>query len=95
MEFVFPVDTEIQWKFGIEHHGLALEYKFECCESVNSSLSNRTNTKCCYRKKMNEVGLTGVDAISVAAIILKSGLVDDKSQHCAQHDSLLTGQLYL
>ena len=44
---------------------------------------------------MNEVGLTGVDAISVAAIILKSGLLDDKSQHCAQHDSLLTGQLYL
>ena len=25
VEFVFPVDTEIQWKFGIEHHGLALE----------------------------------------------------------------------
>ena len=44
---------------------------------------------------MNEVGLTGVDAISVAAIILKSGLLDDKSQHCAQHDSLLTGQIYL
>ena len=44
---------------------------------------------------MNEVGLTGVNAISVAAIILKSGLLNKKSQLSAQHDSLLTGQLYI
>ena len=44
---------------------------------------------------MNKVGLTGVDAISVAAIILKSGLLDDNRQHRVQHDSLLTGKIYL
>ena len=35
VEFVFPVDTEIQWKFSIELYGLAEEY-FKCCESVSS-----------------------------------------------------------
>ena len=44
---------------------------------------------------MDDVAISGVDAISVAAVILQSGLLHSKKQNCAQHDSILTGQLYL
>lgn len=44
---------------------------------------------------MDDVAISGVVAISVAAVILQSGLLDSMKQNSAQHDSILTGQLYL
>ena len=44
---------------------------------------------------MDEMGLLGVDAISLTAILMKSGIMDEPKDRTAQHDSILTGQLYL
>lgn len=44
---------------------------------------------------MDEVGLLGVDTVSLVALILKSSVVRAAKEPIAQHDSILTGQLYL
>ena len=44
---------------------------------------------------MDEVGLVGVDTVSLVALILKSNLLGAVKAPIAQHDSILTGQLYL
>ena len=44
---------------------------------------------------MDDVSISGVDAISVAAVVLQSGLFDSKKENRTQHDSILTGQRYL
>ena len=44
---------------------------------------------------MDEVGLVGIDAVSLVALILKSNLLGAVKAPIAQHDSLLTGRLYL
>ena len=44
---------------------------------------------------MDELGLVGVDAVSLVAMILKSGIMREAKEPKAQHDSILTGQLYL
>lgn len=43
---------------------------------------------------MDELALTGVDAISVVAFVLRSGIMEGKERRTWQHDSILTGQLY-
>ena len=37
----------------------------------------------------------GLDAISLVAIVLKSGILDERKERTVQHDSVLTGQMYL
>lgn len=44
---------------------------------------------------MDELGLVGVDAVSLVAMILKSDIMKEAKEPIAQHDSILTGQLYL
>ena len=44
---------------------------------------------------MDELGLVGVDAVSLVAMILKSDIMREAKEPIAQHDSILTGQLYL
>lgn len=44
---------------------------------------------------MDEVGLLGVDAISLIAIILRCDFMTEAKERTVQHDSILTGQLYL
>ena len=44
---------------------------------------------------MDEVGLVGVDTVSLVALILKSNLLGAVKAPIAQHDSILTGQLNL
>ena len=44
---------------------------------------------------MDEVGLLGVDAVSLIAIILRCDFMSEAKERTVQHDSILTGQLYL
>ena len=44
---------------------------------------------------MDEVGFMGLDAISLVAIVLKSGILEERKARTVQHDSVLTGQMYL
>ena len=44
---------------------------------------------------MDEVGCMGLDTISLVAIFLKSGILDERKESTVQHDSVLTGQMYL
>ena len=44
---------------------------------------------------MDEVGLLGVDVVSLVAMLLKSNIMREAKEPIAQHDSILTGQLYL
>ena len=37
----------------------------------------------------------GLDAISLVAIVLKSGILEERKERTVQHDSVLTGQMYL
>ena len=58
-----------------------------CCEVKPSVGSSRLT--------MDEVGFLGLDAISLVAIVLKSGILDERKERTVQHDSVLTGQMYL
>ena len=44
---------------------------------------------------MDEVGFMGLDTISLVPIVLKSGILEEKKERTVQHDSVLTGQMYL
>jgi hypothetical protein len=44
---------------------------------------------------MSEFHLTGADTVSVVAMVLKSELMKRPRKPIAQHDSILTRQLYL
>ena len=44
---------------------------------------------------MDEVSFMGLDAISLVAIVLKSGILEGKKERTVQHNSVLTGQMYL
>ena len=44
---------------------------------------------------MDEVGLLGIDTVSLVAMLLKSNIMREAKEPIAQHDSILTGQLYL
>ena len=44
---------------------------------------------------MNEVGFMGLDTISLVSIVLKSGILEERKERTVQHDSVLTGQMYL
>ena len=46
-------------------------------------------------ENMNETGLLGLDAISLVAMILKSGMMQERKDPVPQHDSICTGQIYL
>ena len=47
------------------------------------------------RLTIDEVGFMGLDAISLVAIVLKSGISDERKERTVQYDSVLTGQMYL